>query len=98
MQAARRRNTAASSAAPAGASEIVLNLGSLTAGEQITIGLSNAGNGTEQVTIGVAQQNQAPEQITLNLNQNSNQQIILNLFNSTAASSTTQSSGVSVTA
>lgn len=90
--------TAASSAAPAGASEIVLNLGSLTAGEQITIGLSNAGNGTEQVTIGVAQQNQAPEQITLNLNQNSNQQIILNLFNSTAASSTTQSSGVSVTA
>lgn len=94
---------AASAAAPAGASEIVLNLGSLTPGEQITIGLSNAGNGTEQVTIGVAQQNQAqqnqtPEQITLDLNQNSNQQIILNLFNSTAASGTTQSSGVSVTA
>jgi hypothetical protein len=90
--------TSASSTAPASGTEIVLNLGTVTPGEQITIGLSNAGNGTEQVTIGVAQQNQAPEQITLNLNQNSNQQIILNLFNSTAASTTTQGSGVSVTA
>jgi len=89
--------TAASSTAPASGTEIVLNLGNVTPGEQITIGLSNAGNGTEQVTIGVAQQNQKPEQITLNLNQNSNQQIILNLFNSTAAS-TTQGSGVNVTA
>ena len=75
------------SAAPG--AEIVLNLGNLTAGEQITIGVSNAKNGGEQVTIGVSgQANQAPEQITLNLNQNSNQQIILNLFNSTANSST----------
>jgi hypothetical protein len=78
--------------------EIVLNLGHVTAGEQITIGVSNSGNGTEQVTIGVAnQQNQSPEPITLNLNQSSNQQIILNLFNGTA-NSTAQSSGVSVTA
>ena len=60
--------------------------------------MSNSGNGTEQVTIGVASQpNQSPEQITLNLNQNSNQQIILNLFNSTA-SSAQQGSGVSLTA
>jgi len=90
--------TAASSTAPASGTEIVLNLGNVTPGEQITIGVSNPGNGTEQVSIGVAQQNQAPEQITLNLNQNSNQQIILNLFNSTAASSTAQGSGVNVTA
>ncbi len=75
-----------SSAASPSGPEIVLNLGTVTPGEQITIGLSNASNGTEQLTIGVAQQNQSPEQITLNLNQNSNQQIILNLFNSTAAS------------
>jgi hypothetical protein len=69
--------------------EIVLNLGNVTAGEQITIGVSNAKNGGEQVTISVSgQANQAPEQITLNLNQNSNQQIILNLFNSTANGST----------
>ena len=69
----------------------MLNLGNATPGEQITIGVSNTGNGTEQLTIGVSnQQNQNPEQITLNLNQNSNQQIILNLLNS-AASSTTSS-------
>ena len=75
-----------------------MNLGNVTAGEQITIGLNNAGNGTEQVTIGVAsQQGQTPEQITLNLNQNSNEQIILNLLNSTA-STPTQGSGLSVTA
>jgi hypothetical protein len=66
----------------------------MTPGEQITIGLSNAGNGGEQVTIGVAQQNQTPEQITLNLSQN--QELILNLFNSTASS--TPGSGVSLTA
>jgi len=95
--------SAASSTGSASGAEIVLNLGNVTPGEQITIGVSNTGNGTEQVTIGVAnQQNQSPEQITLNLNQSSNQQIILNLFNSTASSSGTsgaaQGSGVSVTA
>jgi hypothetical protein len=86
-------STAGSSAgsAPAGP-EIVVNLGNITAGEQITIGVSSAKNGGEQVTIGVSgQPNQAPEQITLNLNQNSNQEIILNLFNSTANSSTAAS-------
>jgi len=89
----------ATSTAPAGGTEIVLNLGPVTPGEQITIGVNNTGNGTEQVTIGVASQaNQAPEQITLNLNQNSNQQIILNLFNGTAASGAPQGSGVNATA
>ena len=88
---------AASSTGSANGTEIVLNLGNVTAGEQITIGVSNPGNGTEQVTIGVANpNNQSPEQITLNLNQNSNQQIILNLFNS--AANTAQGSAVSVTA
>ena len=77
--------------------EIVLNLGNLTPGEQVTIGVSNAGNGAEQVTIGLANQNQSPEQITLNLSQNSNQQIILNLFNSTA-NAFSPGAGVSVTA
>ena len=95
--------SAASSTGSAGGAEIVLNLGNVTPGEQITIGVSNAGIGTEQVTIGVAnQQNPSPEQITFNLSQSSNQQIILNLFNSTAGSSGTsgaaQGSGVSVTA
>ena len=95
---------AGGSAGSVGGAEIVLNLGNVAPGEQITIGVSNSGNGAEQVTIGVAnQQNQNPEQITLNLNQNSNQQIILNLFNSaasstTGASSATQGSGVNVTA
>ena len=97
------QSTGAGSTGLGGGTEIVLNLGTVTPGEQITIGVSNAANGAEQVTIGVAnQQNQSPEQITLNLSQNSNQQIILNLFNSTAgnsgAGSAAQGSGVSVTA
>jgi hypothetical protein len=86
-------STAGSSAgsAPVG-QEIVVNLGNVPAGEQITIGVSNTKNGGEQVTIGVSgQPHQAPEQITLNLSQNSNQEIILNLFNSTANSSTAAS-------
>jgi hypothetical protein len=87
-----------SSTGSAPGTEIVLNLGNVTPGEQITIGVSNASNGAEQVTIGVAnQQNQSLEQITLNLNQNTNQQIILNLFNSTA-SSAAQGSSVNITA
>jgi hypothetical protein len=89
--------TAASSTASPSGPEIILNLGNVTPGEQITIGISNASNGTEQLTIGVAQQNQSPEQITLNLNQNSSQQIIVNLFNSTDVSAA-QGSNVSVTA
>lgn len=91
--------TAPVSASPtASGPEIVLNLANAPAGEQITIGLSNAGNGNEQVTISAANsQNQNPEQIILNVNQNSNEQIVLNLFNNTASTST-QSGGVSVTA
>ncbi len=83
-----------------GGSEIVLNLGNVTPGEQITIGVSAGANGSEQVTVGVSNpqnQSQSPEQITLNLNQASNQQIVLNLFNS-ATTAAPQSSGLSVSA
>ena len=74
-------------------SEIVLNLGNVTPGEQINININNGSNG-EQVTIGVAsQQGQTPEQITFNLNPNSNEQIVLNLLNNAASSSSTSSSG-----
>jgi hypothetical protein len=91
-------SAAATSTASASGSEIVLNLGTLTPGEQISIGLSNGANGTEQVTIGVNQPNQAPEQITLNLNPSSNQELILNLFNSASSTSTAPSTGVNVSA
>ncbi len=90
--------TAAASPTATGGSEIVLNLGNVTPGEQITIGLSGTASGGEQVSVSVAQQqNQTPEQFTFNLNPSSNQQIILNLFNCTADAST-QSNGTSVTA
>ena len=83
----------------AGGSEIVLNLDNVAPGEQITIGVSAGANGVEQVTVGGSNpqdqsQSQSPEQITLNLNQASNQQIVLNLFNS--ATTAPQNSGVSV--
>ena len=84
----------------AGGSEIVLNLGNVTPGEQIAIGVSAGANGAEQVTVGVSNpqdQSQSPEQITLNLNQASNQQIVLNLFSS-ASTAAPESSGVSVSA
>lgn len=87
-------NTASSSAS---GPEIILNLGNMPAGEQITIGLSSASDGSEQLTISAAdQQGHNPEQITLNLAPNSNQQIVVNLFNS--STSTPASSAVSVTA
>ncbi len=83
---------------PATGTEIVLNLGNMPAGEQITIGVSNTSNGGEKVTISLANQaSQNSEQITFNLQKNSNQEIILNLFNGTSGSQS-QSSGVSVTA
>lgn len=88
---------AADSTASGTGGAIVINLGDVTPGEQISIGLSNAANGGEQLTIGVAQPNQSPEQITLNLAQSTSQQIILNLFNS-ASSGAAQGSGLSVSA
>ena len=85
------------SAAGAG-TEIILNLANAPAGEQITIGLTNESNGTEQVSISAANPaNQTPEQITLDVNPNLNQQIVLNLFGSSAGSSA-QSSSINTTA
>ena len=96
--AAPSASTTGSQASTGSGPEIVVNLGDITAGEQVTIGVGSSSNGSEQVTIGVSgQQNQAPEQITLNLQQNSNQEIILNLFNSTATSPAA-SSGLSASA
>jgi hypothetical protein len=81
-----------------GGSEIVLNLANAPSGEQITINLNNSSNGTEQVSISASnpQSPQNPEQIAFNLNQNSNEQVVLNLFNNTA--SPTQAGGVNVSA
>jgi hypothetical protein len=77
--------------------EIVLNLGNVPAGEQITIGVSSGSNGTEQVSISAQNpQGQSAGSILLNLAQNSNEQIVLNLFNSAASPS--QGSGVNVSA
>ena len=88
---------AGSSSAPTG-SEIVINLGTLTPGEQVNISLTSGSNGTEQVSIGVAnQQNSTPEQINLNLNPNSNQEVVLNLLNG-ATGSPTQSGGLNLSA
>ena len=95
-------NTASSadnSTPPVATPEIVENIGHLTAGEQITIGVNSDNKGGEQVTIEVSDQNnKTSEQIVLNLAQNTNQEIILNLFNSSATSQTAQSSGVNATA
>jgi hypothetical protein len=85
-----------------GGSEIVINLGNLTPGEQITIGLNSESNGNEQVTVNVAnEQNQNPEQITLNLNPNTNQEIVLNILNGSlfnTNSTAAQGSGLNVSA
>jgi len=90
--------TSAAASQPAAGTEIVINLGAPTPGEQITIGLKPTGNGNEQLTLDVAnQQNQSPEKITVNLKQNSNELLILNLFNSTSPT-TNQGSGVNLTA
>jgi hypothetical protein len=90
--------SAAASASSAGGPEIVLNLANMPAGEQITIGLSSGANGSEQVSISAENaQGQSDGQIMLNLSRNTNEQIVLNLFNSSATTST-QGSAVNVSA
>jgi hypothetical protein len=83
--------------------EIVLNIGNGSAGsspEEITLSFNNTSAGAEQLTIGVgSQQNPNAQQVTLNFAQNSNEQIILNLLgNTSAASSSSQTSGLNVVA
>ena len=97
-ESTQQPDSAAGSSPAAGNPEIVLNLGTASAGEQITIGVNNTGDGTEQVTVGVADaQNQNLEQIVLNLSQNSNEQIVLNFLNS-SASSPAQGTSINTTA
>jgi hypothetical protein len=97
---------AASAAAPPSPSssagpEIIINLGANSgAPEQVTIDINNTGNsGAEQLSISLGtQQNPTSEgQINLNINANSNEQIVLNLLNGPASSSS-PSSGLSVVA
>jgi hypothetical protein len=77
---------------------ITLNLGNEPADEQITINLGTATNGTEQVTVSASNpQSQSPEQVTFNVNPNSNEQVVLNLFNGTLTP-TQNNNGVSVSA
>jgi hypothetical protein len=83
-------------------SEIVINLGANNgAPQQVTIDVNNSGNsGAEQLSISLGtQQNPTSEgQINLNINANSNEQIILNLLNGPASSSSPSSGGLSVVA
>jgi hypothetical protein len=94
-------STGSASASPA-TPELVINLGqgnsaSSTNPEEITINLSG-GNSGGQVSISSGQGSNA-EQLQINLNQLSNNELILNLFNSNAASQTASSStGLSVQA
>jgi len=79
--------------------EIILNLGTNSTGnaapEEITITLGNNPNGPgEQLTVGVNNgQGGQGEQIAINFNNSANEQIILNLFNTSAGG---QSQGNSV--
>jgi len=78
--------------------EIVLNLANAPSGEQITLSLSTPQTGAEQVSISATNsQNQTPEQVTLNLNPDSNQQIVLDLFNN-ASSTSSAGTGLNTTA
>jgi hypothetical protein len=75
-----------------------LNLANAPAGEQITIDLGAGTNGTEQVTVSASNsQSQSPQQLTFNVNPNSNEQVVLNLFNGTLTPAQ-NSNGVSVSA
>lgn len=85
----------------------MLNLGANQGGspEEISLTFSNATSGGEQLTIGFgSQQNPNTQQVTLNLPQIGNEQIVLNLLNSTTStpsssgSSSSQTGGVNVVA
>jgi hypothetical protein len=83
--------------------EIILNLSNgsnSTTPEQITINISNPTNGgAEQVSLSVgSQQGSSPsQQITFNLNPNSNEQIVVNLLDSSAGSASSSASTTSAT-
>lgn len=76
--------------------EIVLNLtntGTSTNPEQITINISQNSSGGEQVGLSFGAQGSTPQQVQFNLPANSNEEIVLNLLNGSAATSGPASSG-----
>jgi hypothetical protein len=91
----------ASSSVQLGAPEIVINLGSGSGSssrpESVTINLSNTSAG-EQVSISESkgQSGSAAEHVTLNLSEQNNYELVLNLFNSGAASQAQSNSGGAV--
>jgi hypothetical protein len=88
--AAASSNSLAPASTPHSPAELVLNLGNIGGGagsEQVTINLSHGNSGGERVSISLGnQQTPNAEQINVNLSQGSNERIVLNLFNATAAS------------
>jgi hypothetical protein len=87
--------------------EIVLNLtstGTSANPEQITINISQNSTGGEQVGISYGAQGSTPQQIAFNLPANSNEEIVLNLLNGSAANtspasnSSAAAAGLNVTA
>ncbi len=71
--------------------EIILNLGSGgNVPQQITLDITNASNGGEKVALSFGSQGGSTEQVTFNLPANSNEQLVVNLLDQSA--STTSSS------
>jgi hypothetical protein len=88
-------NTSASSGTPT--PEIVVNLGQESGSpsaspEEVTINLGSGSSGIVVDHNATQGQNGHAEQLTINLNPQSNYELILNLLNSSAASSTQSSS------
>jgi len=90
--------TTSPSPGPASGPEIILNLSPSSSGasaspEQITLNISNSTSGGEQISLSVGSQgSNNAEQVTFNLPSNSNEQIVLNLLGTSAASSGSSSS------
>lgn len=102
----RRLDPPTTGPSPASASgpEIILNLspsssGSSTSPEQITLNISNSSSGGEQISLSVGSQgSNNAERVTFNLPSNSNEQIVLNLLGTSAATSGTSSSSATSSA
>ena len=92
------------SAASASGPEIILNIspsssGSSASPEQITLNISNSASGGEQISLSVGNQgSNNAEQVTFNLPSNSNEQIVLNLLGTPAASSGSSSTSAASSA
>jgi hypothetical protein len=93
--------TSASPASGAGP-EIVLNLSNSSGSaspEQITVNIANQASGGEQISISAGNQGSSPQQVTFNVGANNNEQIVLNLLDSSSsASGSPANPGLSVSA